>query len=104
MWCISISDGANLGGLVFERRHWWLIVWHVSAIVKQDPAVLSLRVVLFRVYQVIGLMSLTIHGLVFVLGTLVQLLGHQPALLGGVVSVDVVWLHLGQVELLWTKD
>ena len=79
-------------------------MWHVSAIIEQDSAVLSLRVVLFRVNQVIGLMSFTIHGLVFILRALVQLLGHQSTFLGRVVSVDIVWLHLGQVELLWTKD
>ena len=82
MWGVSISHGADLGRLVLEWRHWLLVVWHVGAIVEQDPAVLSLRVVLFRVNQVIGLMSFAIHRFVLVLRALVQLLGHKPALLG----------------------
>ena len=49
-------------------------------------------------------MGLTVLGFVFVLRTLVQFLGHQTTFLGGVVSVDVVGLHLRKVELLRTKD
>jgi hypothetical protein len=49
-------------------------------------------------------MSLSVHGFVLVSGALIQLLGHQATLLGGVMSVDVVGLHLRKVELLWTED
>lgn len=49
-------------------------------------------------------MGLAILGFVLVSRALVQLLGHHAALLSGVVSVDVVGLHLRQIELLWTKD
>ena len=49
-------------------------------------------------------MSLAIHGLVFVLGALIECFSYGSALHGGVVSVDVVWLNLGQVQLLWPKD
>ena len=49
-------------------------------------------------------MRLAIHSLVFVLGALIECFSYGSALHGGVVSVDVVGLNLGQVELLWPKD
>ena len=39
-----------------------------------------------------------------VLRTLVQLLSHQLTLLSGMVSMNIVRLHLWKVELLWPKD
>ena len=39
-----------------------------------------------------------------VLRTFIQLLGHESAFLGRVVSENIVWLHLWQVELLRAKD
>lgn len=82
MWGICIfSHGSNLGRLVLEWGHWRLIVGHISAVVEQDSAALCLRIVLFCVVQIVGLVCLSIHSLVLVLGTLIQLLGHQSTLL-----------------------
>jgi hypothetical protein len=39
-----------------------------------------------------------------VLRTFIQLLSHESAFLGRVVSENIVWLHLWQVELLRAKD
>lgn len=39
-----------------------------------------------------------------ILRALIQLLGHEPSFLSRVMSKNVVWLHLRQVELLWAKD
>lgn len=77
---------------------------HISAVVEQDSATLGFRIALLGVVQVVSLISFTVHSFVFILGTLVQLLSHQTTFLGGVVSVDIVWLHLREIELLWAKD
>ena len=50
------------------------------------------------------MVSLTVQCLVLILRTLVQSFRHQLGFLSTLVRVDVVRLHLRQVELLRSKD
>ena len=54
---------------------------HISAVIEQDSAALGLRIVLFCVVQIVGLVCLSIHSLVLILRALIELLGHQSTLL-----------------------
>ena len=68
--------------LVFERAYWLLELANcVRAVIEQHLALLALRVRPLCVDQVVRLVGLAIFGFVFVLGALVQLLGHHPTFL-----------------------
>lgn len=49
-------------------------------------------------------MSFSIHSFMFISWTLIELLGHHSTFLSGMVSMNVVWLHLREIKLLRTKD
>jgi hypothetical protein len=76
----------------------------IGAVVEENLALLLLRVAALRIDKVVGLMSFTIHSLMFVLRALVELLRNHSTFLGGFHGVDVFWFNLRKVELLWSKN
>lgn len=62
----------------------------IGPVIEQLSTALILRVSILGVYQVISLIGLSIHRLVFVLRALIEFLSHQLTLLSRVMSMNVV--------------
>ena len=80
----AFSDRLNLCRLVFEWGYWSISLCPtvlIGSIIEEFSSALGLRISIFCVYQVVRLVSFTVHRFVFILWTLVEFLCHQPTLL-----------------------